>query len=59
MSATIAECAENARECKCFASRTKDPGERKFYSAWPSVGGSSRQRKNAKSETLRDSLLRG
>jgi hypothetical protein len=30
MSATIAEYAENARQCKWFASRTKDPGERKF-----------------------------
>ena len=30
MSATIAECAENARQCKWYASRTNDPDERKF-----------------------------
>ena len=30
MSATFAECAENARQCKWYASRTKDAGQRKF-----------------------------
>jgi hypothetical protein len=30
MSATIAECAGNARQCKQYASKTKDASERKF-----------------------------
>ena len=30
MIATIAECAENARQCKWFASKTKNEEERKF-----------------------------
>jgi hypothetical protein len=30
MTATIAECAENARQCKWYASKTKNEEERKF-----------------------------
>jgi hypothetical protein len=30
MTATIAECAENARRCKSYASKTKNAEERKF-----------------------------
>jgi hypothetical protein len=30
MAATIAECAENARQCKWYASKTKNADERKF-----------------------------
>jgi hypothetical protein len=30
MSATIAECAENARQCKWYAAKTKNADERKF-----------------------------
>ena len=30
MTATIAECAENARQCKWYASKTKNADERKF-----------------------------
>ena len=30
MTATIAECAENARQCKGYASKTKNAEERKF-----------------------------
>ena len=30
MTAMIAECAENARQCKWYASKTKNAEERKF-----------------------------
>ena len=30
MNATIAECTENARQCKRYASKTKNAEERKF-----------------------------
>jgi hypothetical protein len=30
MSATFAECADNARQCKLYASKTKNVEERKF-----------------------------
>jgi hypothetical protein len=30
MTATIAECRENARQCKLYASKTKNVEERKF-----------------------------
>jgi hypothetical protein len=30
MSATITECAENARQCKWYASKTKNAEEREF-----------------------------
>jgi hypothetical protein len=30
MTATIAECTENARQCKWYASKTKKAEERKF-----------------------------
>ena len=30
MTATIAECAENARQCKWYASKTNNAEERKF-----------------------------
>jgi len=30
MTATIAECTENARQCKWYAAKTKNAEERKF-----------------------------
>jgi hypothetical protein len=30
MTATIAECSENARQCKRYASKSKNVGQRKF-----------------------------
>jgi hypothetical protein len=30
MTATIAECVENARQCEWYASKTNNAGERKF-----------------------------
>jgi hypothetical protein len=30
MTATLAECRENARECKWYAAKTKNADERKF-----------------------------
>jgi hypothetical protein len=53
MTATIAECAENARQCKRYASKTKNAEERKFLIRMAkSVGQSWRRRKNANCGTL-------
>jgi hypothetical protein len=50
MTDTIAECAENARQCRLYASKTKNAEEQKFLirmanRCW-------RRRKNAKCGTL-------